>query len=64
MHPYAYIEGESEDPCYAGCLSTCGDIIGFIKTWIPCCFCFCCATSPFQTVKQGFKGVVTKYIIK
>jgi erythrocyte band 7 integral membrane protein len=42
---------------YEGCQTTCGDIKGFLGTYV----CQCCCPNPYKIVLQGFTGVIVRF---
>ena len=48
----------SENDCYEGILTCCGNCMGSIRTYIPCC---CCCMNPYIIVPQGQAGIFTKF---
>lgn len=45
---------------YAKCQYCTGEICGFLRTWIPCVFCFC-VSYPYQQIVQGNEGMFKRF---
>lgn len=48
---------QQQEPCMAGCFECCGKVCGAL-----CLIGFCgCCCNPYQRVRQGYRGIVTRF---
>lgn len=45
--------------CYQSTTHSCGECLGFFRTWAPC-FC-CCINYPYQEIEQSYDGLLERF---
>lgn len=53
------IQEETNNGCYQSSIETCGNCIGFFRTWFPC-IC-CCFDYPYKEITQSYEGLLERF---